>query len=544
MAKAGSIVDAEVTGAVLEYEKKHCIAILVRDVTERKKLETILRYKELFDNVTDPVFINDFNGKFLEVNEGACRLFHYSREQLLAMRLNELVKREQLKILSQNAERIKKGETAQFEIELTAKKDEPILFELHSRPILFMGKSVVLSVARDLSARKKLEDALIKTERLSAVGEMASGVAHNFNNLLQMVMGFSQAALADLEAGRMMKCQKSINAILHSAERGADIVSRIKDFTDRKSDETGEAQQFELSEIVKEAVDFTMPLWKGLPFFKKFRLTCDIKEKCLVQGRPTEIYEVIVNLIKNAVESMPNGGSLTIRNRKKNSRVFLTVSDTGYGIPKENVKRIFDPFFTTKGWKSSGLGLSSSYGLVKKNRGEILVESVVGKGTTFTVVLIGAKGKRKQPGLNHHVTTPYQSVRFLVIDDEINLLSSMRMFFEDSEVEIIPAVSGREGFEAFLKENVDVILCDLGMDDMDGWEVAERIKGYCESNGIPKPPFIIYTGWDQNFDQRHLSKKGVDLIVTKPIPYDKLLRIAQNAINKAKTEISRTSQHT
>ncbi|MHB8205432.1 MAG: response regulator, partial [Desulfomonilaceae bacterium] len=106
----------------------------------------------------------------------------------------------------------------------------------------------------------------------------------------------------------------------------------------------------------------------------------------------------------------------------------------------------------------------------------------------------------------------------------------------------IPAVSGREGIEAFLKGNVDVILCDLGMDDMDGWEVGERIKGYCESEGIPKPPFIIYTGWDQNFDQRHLSKKGVDLVVTKPLPYDKLLRIAQEAVHKTKTEVSQASQ--
>jgi PAS domain S-box-containing protein len=542
MTKAGSVVDAEVTGTVLEYEGRNCVAILVRDVTERKKLETILRYKELFENVSDPVFINDFDGKFLEVNDGACRLFNYSRKQLLSMRLNELVKREQLKILSQNAKKIKKGETAQFEIELIAKKGEPILFELHSRSISFMGKSAVLSVARDLSVRKKLEGALIKTERLTAVGEMASGVAHNFNNLLQMVMGFAQAALADLEAGRMTKCQKSISAILHSAERGADIVRRIKDFTDHRSDKTGEFHQFELSEIVKEAVDFTIPLWKGLPVFRKYRLTCEHKEKCFVLGRPSEIYEVLVNLIKNAVEAMPNGGSLSIRNWKQNSKVFLTVSDTGHGIPRENVQRIFDPFFTTKGWKSSGLGLSSSYGLIKKNRGEILVESNIGKGTTFTVVLMGAKQTGKHLKFKENATASGQSMRFLVIDDEINLLTAMRMFFENSEVEIIPAVSGREGIEAFLKGNVDVILCDLGMDDMDGWEVGERIKGYCESEGIPKPPFIIYTGWDQNFDQRHLSKKGVDLVVTKPVPYDKLLRIAQEAVHKTKTEVSQVSQ--
>ncbi|MGC8659205.1 MAG: PAS domain S-box protein [Desulfomonilaceae bacterium] len=530
--KTGSVVDAEVTGTLVEYGGKECLAILVRDVTERKRLEAISRYKELFENVSDPVFINDFDGNFLEVNEGACRLFHYSREQLLSMHLKELVKRKQIGILIENGDRIRKGEAVQFELELTDQKGELIFFELHSRPVTFADKSAVLSVARDISVRKKLQETLIKTERLMAIGEMASGVAHNFNNLLQMVMGSAQVALNELAAGRITNCQKAIGVILHSAERGADIVRRIKDFTDHRSAGINQSEKFNLTEIVREAVEFTKPLWKGLPIFKKLKLNLDLIEKCFVKGRASEIYEVLVNLIKNSVEAMPNGGILTIRIKKEKSKVYLTVTDTGYGIPKENTQRIFDPFFTTKGWKSSGLGLSSSYGLIKKNKGEILVESDVGKGTMFTVVLHGARVDRERGRVRRKISTNRQGIRFLVIDDEVNLLTAMRMFFEDSDVEIIPAASGREGLNAFFKGNVDIILCDLGMDDMDGWEVAQRIKCFCESEKIQKPPFIIYTGWDQNFDQKDLARKGVDLIVTKPVPYDQLLQIMQKAVKR------------
>ncbi len=108
----------------------------------------------------------------------------------------------------------------------------------------------------------------------------------------------------------------------------------------------------------------------------------------------------------------------------------------------------------------------------------------------------------------------------------------MKMYFEDSEVEIVAALSGREGLEAFRQGNFDVVLCDLGMDDMNGWEVGESIKQYCESQRIPRPPFLLYTGWDKQIDSGELGDRGVDRIVTKPIPYDALLRIAQEEITK------------
>ncbi|MBI5248451.1 MAG: PAS domain S-box protein [Desulfomonile tiedjei] len=530
-----TVVDAEVTGTVVEYGGKRCLAILVRDVTERKQLEELSRYKELFDNVSDPVFINDFQGRFLEVNEGACQLFNYSREQLLTMRVKELVRPNQLRILSESGKRIKTGETVAFELELLTKKGEPIPFEFHARPIIFKRKRAALSVARDLSFRKQFEEALIRTERLTAVGEMASGIAHNFNNLLQMVMGAGQAAMAKLKSGKTGQCSDAIGAILNSCERGADIVRRIKEFTDIGSEEVAQARNFDLSELVQEAVELTKPLWKDLPTFQKYKINLIDTRRFFVKGKPSEIYEVLVNLIKNALEAMPKGGRLTICTRAEKGKVYLMVSDTGQGIPEGNQQRIFEPFFTTKGLKSSGLGLSSSYGIVKKHGGEISVESTAGKGTTFTVILPKAKALAKKIGTSRkREVSKGPRIKFLVIDDEPNILKAVTMYFEDSEIEIVTARSGREGVKVFQEGGIDVVLCDLGMDDINGWDVGEHIKGYCESKGIPKPPFLIYTGWDTKPEPEELSQKGVDRVVTKPVPYDQLLHIIQEVTSKKK----------
>ena len=533
--KDGAAVDAEVAGTVVQYDGRKCLAILSWDVTERKQLEDSSRYRELFENVTDPVFITNLQGSFLAVNEGACQVFEYSRGGLLQMYVKELVKPNQIKILAENAKKIERGAAVRFEIELVTKKGESIPFEIHSRPITYKGKPAVLSVARDLSLRRKLEQALIRTEHLTTVGEMASGIAHNFNNLLQMVMGAGLAALSKLKSGKISQCSEAIGAILNSCERGADIVRRIKDFTDVRSQGVNQARNFDLAELVREAVELTKPLWKDLPTFQKYRIDLVGSKRCYLNGKPSEIYEVLVNLIKNAWEAMPEGGVITISIRSEKGRVHLEVSDTGQGIPNENLQRIFEPFFTTKGLKSSGLGLSSSYGIIKKHQGEIHVASTLGKGTTFTVILPAAEALKKRRTVSRKMApSAAPKTRFLIIDDEINILKAITMFFEDSEIEIVTALSGREGLKLFQDGGVDVVLCDLGMDDMNGWDVGKSIKSYCEAKEIPKPPFLMYTGWDIKVDPKELAKRGVDRVVTKPVPYDQLLRIVREETSRKK----------
>ncbi|MFY9705361.1 MAG: PAS domain S-box protein, partial [Desulfobacterales bacterium] len=191
----GSIADAEITGTLIEYQGKTCFLALVRDVTERKQIEELTRYKELFENVTDPVFINGARGQFLEVNDMACSSLGFAREEMLQMALRDLTPPGQLGLLVEAAERLQRQKNVQFELDIQTRMGIPIPYEIHSSRIHYKGSPCVLSVARNLSIRKKMEETLVKTERLLAVGEMASGVAHNFNNMLQMIMGSGEAAL-------------------------------------------------------------------------------------------------------------------------------------------------------------------------------------------------------------------------------------------------------------------------------------------------------------------------------------------------------------
>ncbi len=528
--KDGSIVEAEATGTLLEYQGKKSAAVLVRDITQRKQVEALGKYKELFENVSDPVFINDSKGEFLEVNDVACDFFGYSRDQLLKMSLRELTSPGHIVALDKmRNKKIPKGEAIQFELNLLTRDGLTVPFEFQGRLIIHKNKSAFLSVARNLSVRKKLHKTLVRAERLSAVGEMASGVAHNFNNLLQMIMAGAEVAKSKLESGKIRDCDEAIRSIVSASHRGAGVVRRIKDFTQAGKNSIKSGNVFDLNALVSEAVELTRPLWKPPSIPSKYHLKVKKGGDCFVKGISSEIYEVLVNLIKNGIEAMRQGGTLTISTYIRNKNVHLDILDTGCGIPEEHFQRIFEPFFTTKGSQSSGLGLSSCYGIIKKFQGDIYVKSLPGQGTEFTVIFPVAKPDEV---VTRAKIIPQSDIpiRFLLIDDEVNILRSLEMYFEDMEIDVTTASSAAEGIRSVHKNNFDVILCDFGMDDMNGLEVGRRIKQYYAKKSIKKIPFLLYTGLDKQLDSGKLEESGVDRIVNKPTSCKDILTIIREVI--------------
>jgi PAS domain S-box-containing protein len=537
--KSGAMVDAEVTGTVIEIQGQKCFVALVRDITERKKLEALLRYKELFQNVIDPVFICHSQGNFLEVNDVACERLQYTHRQLLQLSFRDIVRPTQHSVLSRTGKKIRSGETVQFEIDAVTRTGALIPFEFHSRLIEFQRKPAILSVARDLSARKQMEETLIRTERLSAVGEMAAGVAHNFNNLLQMILGASEAALAKLGTGEIRKSRDVLLAQIEACHRGADIVRRIKDFTLAKTDEIVEAKVFDLGELISEAVQLTKPLWANPADLHKYTLNFIRPLGALVKGNPSELYEVLVNVIKNALEAMPNGGELAIVPTNRNGKIYLSITDSGIGITEENLQRIFQPFFTTKGLKSSGLGLSSSYGIIQQHHGEMSVRSIPGRGTTFTIILPRADALYK-PECRPQPTKQDMSsdkIKFLVIDDEKNILKMMELYFEDSIIELSTANTAQKGLQAIYENHFDVVLCDFSMDGMNGLQLCKAAKEHVLNAGRPKIICLLYTGLNQKLDQAELERCGVDGVVRKPVPCSDLQRLVMEKLaNKCQEE--------
>ena len=532
--KDGTIVDAEVTGTILDDEGNNCFVALIRDVTERKQIEALSRYKELFESVSDAVFINDGQGKFLEVNDVACHCLGYSRDQFLQLTLRELTCPEYYGVLTEMGRHISKGRAYQFEVNMLNRRGVSIPFEFQGRIISYRNKTAFLSVARDMSVRKKLQETLIKTERLSAVGEMASGVAHNFNNLLQMIMAGAEAAGTKLESGKIRDCQEAIQNIINASRRGADVVRRIKDFTLVTPDGIDEGAVFDLEALVAEAIELTQPLWKPPSFPRKYRLNFMKKGDCHIKGKSSEIYEVLINLIKNALEAMPQGGVLNLWTYSLYDDVFLRIADTGQGIPEEHFQRIFEPFFTTKGTQSSGLGLSSCYGIVKKNQGEIQVDSIPGQSTEFVIKFPKSKPLEAPETAATGTVEENTRIRFLLIDDEINILKAVEMYFEDTEIDIATAPTAREGIRSIEEDHFDVILCDLGMDDMNGLEVGKWVGEYCRRKAISKIPFLLYTGLDRQLDALKLKESGIDRVVNKPTPCQDLLHIIREMVTLRK----------
>jgi PAS domain S-box-containing protein len=530
--KAGALVDAEVTGTRVEVQGKKCFVALVRDITERKKIEALLRYKELFQNVIDPVFICHSQGNFLEVNDVVCERLKYSHKEMLQLSFQDIVCPSQFGVLRKMGKRIRSGEAVQFELETLTRTGEMIPFELHSRLIEFQRKPAILSVARDLSARKRMEETLIRTERLSAVGEMAAGVAHNFNNLLQMMLGAGEAAMAKLDTGEIRKSRDVLLTLIDACHRGADIVRRIKDFTLAKTDHIDQAKVFDLGELVSEAVQLTKPLWANPADLHKYSLNFVRPLSALVKGNPSELYEVLVNVIKNALEAMPDGGILAIAPAMRNGKIYLSISDTGIGIAEENMQRLFEPFFTTKGLKSSGLGLSSSYGIIKKHHGEMIVKSEPGKGSTFTIILPRAEALSMTEArpLPEKLDLPEDKIKFLVVDDEKNILKMMELYFEDTAIDLTTVSSAEQGLAAIYRDSYDVVLCDFSMDGMNGLQLCKAAKQHIRETGQSQMKCLLYTGLSQKLEPDELKRCGVDGVVRKPVPCAELQRIVQEAV--------------
>ena len=525
--KDGTIVDAEVNGTLITYQGEKCMLVLARDITQRKRIAELSRYEELFKNVSDPVFINDHQGHLLELNDVACQIFGYSRDDLLKKAIKDLVKDQHRSHLIETRDRINKGEIVQFEMEIVTAKGEAIPYEFHARPVTFRGLPAVLSVGRNLEFRKKLEATLIRTERITAVGEMASGVAHNFNNLLQIIIGAGEAALVKLERGKIKECREALYGILQAAGRGVDVVRRIKDFTHIQPEDRDSDEVFDLGNLLGDAVELTKPLWKDLPDGRRYDLIFTKPKGCYVKGHPSEFFEVLINLIRNALEAMPQGGTLTLAVCKQKGEINLEITDTGCGIPREHLERIFEPFFTTKGLRSSGLGLSSSYGIIKKLNGEIRLESETGQGTTFIVRLPRTERGLLRKKVERLPSPENRDLIFLVIDDDPYILKSIALYFEDSVVELTAASSAKAGLAAFQQKAFDVVLCDLGMDGLNGLDVGRAIKKYCADKKISKPPFLLYTGWQTHLDPQKIKECGVDRVIMKPIPCEKLLGLIQ-----------------
>lgn len=377
-----------------------------------------------------------------------------------------------------------------------------------------------------LKELKQAQDQIIQAEKLRAMGEMASGVAHDFNNVLAAILGNIQLLLHQLDHISAEEVRDRLKIIEHSSKDGAETVRRIQEFTGVRRDK--EFTFLSLSEIIREVVVMTQPRWRDQAQKRgvQIELVTQFEDIPFILGNPSELREVLTNIIFNAVDAMPEGGRLTLSTLHQGEGwVEMRIADTGIGMTEETRKRIFDPFFTTKGVTNSGLGMSVSYGIIKRHGGEILVESEPGKGTTFILHLPMGYEEEEFKETAVKPTRNGRPARILVIDDEEAVRDILSRMLKVKGHQVVVAANGEEGIERFKSETFDLVMTDLGMPKISGWEVSKAIKGM-----NPKVPIAMITGWGMELNREKLSESGIDLIVSKPFNFDQVIQLVSEAM--------------
>jgi len=410
-------------------------------------------------------------------------------------------------------------------------EDLKLLSSFASQMSIFIENAQLFSdLKKTLQELKQAQDQIIQTEKLKALGEMASGVAHDFNNVLAVILGNIQLLIHQLDYLRPEDIREQLKIIERSAKDGAETVRRIQEFTGKRRDK--EFITLSINDIIKEVVVITQPRWKDQAQKKgiQIQLLTQLNDIPLILGNPSELREVLTNIIFNAVDAMPQGGTITISSQPQTEDwVEIRISDTGIGMTEEVKRRVFDPFFTTKGVTNSGLGMSVSYGIIKRHGGDILIESEPGKGTTFIIHLPTGYGEEIEKSEEATLQETLTSARILVIDDEASVRDILSRMLKIKGHHVVTASDGEEGIEIFKKGNFDLVFTDLGMPKISGLEVGKAIK-----NINSNIPIAMITGWGMEVDRERLSENGIDMVISKPFNFDQVVKLVSEAMKLKK----------
>ena len=356
---------------------------------------------------------------------------------------------------------------------------------------------------------KSTQGQLVRGETLRAMGQLSSGMAHHLNNLFAVILGRVELMMGKVqEAG----VRRSLEIIQRTAQDGAEVVRRVQRFS-RVQPVSDVA--VDLNQLMQEVVDLTRPRWHDEAQLRGSRIEVTVEAGIIAAaaGEPAPLREVLMNLLLNAADAITQGGRITLKTWAKDDRVYCSVTDTGAGMPEEVRRRALEPFFTTKGPKATGLGLSVAYGTVQRYGGTLTVESTEGQGTAVEISLPTASkaaAVAKTSALAQKA--PALPLRILVIDDELQVRSTLAEMLEEQGHSVTQAPGGREGL-SFLESNrelVDVVISDLGMPDMTGWDVAAAIQ-----ERWPGLPVGLITGWGETEITRE-ERSRVNFVINKP----------------------------
>jgi signal transduction histidine kinase/ActR/RegA family two-component response regulator len=367
---------------------------------------------------------------------------------------------------------------------------------------------------------------VMQQERLRALGQMASGIAHDINNAISPVTLYTESLL-EREPNLSERARGYLVTIQQAIEDVADTVTRMREFYRNREPQLVLAS-IDLNRIVQQAIDLTRARWSDVPQERGIVIDLHTQlapELPAIMGADAEIRDALTNLIFNAVDAMPEGGTLTLRtlvlpasagSADTGASVAIEVSDTGIGMDAETRQRCLEPFFTTKGERGTGLGLAMVYGMVQRHSANLEIDTAPGKGATMRLIFAVATPMFVSTMRFPAPLTPHQRLRILIVDDDPLLIKSLRDILEADGHVVTAADGGQHGIDAFIaaqkrNEPFALVITDLGMPYVDGRKVAAALKARS-----PSTPIIMLTGWGQRLLSDNEIPPHVDRVLSKP----------------------------
>jgi PAS domain S-box-containing protein len=379
--------------------------------------------------------------------------------------------------------------------------------------------SLVLDVTERVQAEEEVRRSMAQaaqTEKMAALGQMASGVAHDFNNALTVIIGKTELLLA--RSSLDDKTRTTLHEILTAGLDAAATVRRMQQFVRARGGDI-DREIVDLGRLLREVSEFTRLRWSDQALARGAVIELGIEQTvpALVRAEPSELRDILTNLIFNAVDAMPRGGRLTLAAGVEHGRAYFRVADTGVGMDAETRKRCCEPFFTTKGVEGTGLGLAVSWSVAQRLGGEFIIESEPNHGTTVTMWLPAVSATMTNASPRDSTVSAGPPRRILVIEDHHEVNTTLCHMLRQLNHEAIATPSGADGLSELQRSAFDMVITDLGMPGLDGWEVARQVKLHA-----PTLPVILLTGWADQLQANGDGPTGVDLILAKPVSLEQL----------------------
>jgi PAS domain S-box-containing protein len=540
----GSIILVEITGQPLVFDGRAACLIGAADVTARVRSEQEIKRQrdrlqvqaELINQSNDAIIGCSAEGVIAGWNGGAEKLYGWTPSEAVGRQLTELLQTD-----PETAGEIGGAlrEQGKWEGELAQSRRDGRRLTVDSRQVVLRdtagGLTGVLAINRDITDRRYLEEQLRQSQKLESVGQLAGGVAHDFNNLMTIVSGYANMVLEDLPEGDPLR--ESLGEISLAATRATALTRQLLTFSRRQA---RRASDFDLNHVVRD-LEKLLRRWIGEDIVLILALD---SHPTVVHADRSHIEQVILNLVINARAAMPNGGNVTVETARvdvdvawasthialsSGKYVELRVSDTGHGMSAEVQARCFEPFFTTKEpGRGTGLGLSTVYGIVKQSEGSIFVQSEPGVGTSFHVYLPAVdrmagqvEAARPAAALGGHET-------ILVVEDEEGVRKYVQEALERKGYRVLTAANGREALEITRStaETIDLLLTDMVMPEMGGVELAEAFHQL-----RPSVPVLHMSGYSDRLWQGEVPQHYLQ----KPFTPDALLQSIRTLLERGRT---------